>query len=156
MALRTILTDKEPKLRKISREVTAFNARLHSLLDDMKETVESVYGIGLAAPQVGIMRRVFIIIEPETLKYTEFINPEIIETEGEQEFNEACLSVPGYTGLTHRPAKVKIKAYDRNGKPFEMEGEELMAVAMCHENDHLNGILYTDIVEGELIKVEEL
>ena len=156
MALRTILTDKEPVLRKISREVTKFDGRLHALLDDMKETLEHEQGIGLASPQVGILRRVFIIIEPETLKYTEFINPEILETEGEQEFQEACLSVPGYSGKTHRPAKVKIKAHDRHGKPFEMKGEEIMAVAMCHENDHLDGKLYTDIAEGELIRTEEL
>ena len=155
MALRTILTDKEPVLRKVSREVTSFDERLHSLLDDMKETLEHAQGIGLAAPQVGILRRVFIIIDPESLEYTEFINPEILETEGEQEFYEACLSVPGYSGLTHRPAKVKIKAYDRNGNPFEKYGEEVMAVAMCHESDHLNGKLYTDIVDGELQKVEE-
>ena len=156
MALRTILTDKEPVLRKISREVTKFDERLHALLDDMKETLEHAQGTGLAAPQLGILRRVFIIIEPETLKYTEFINPEILKTEGKQEFQEACLSVPGYSGTTHRPAIVKIKAYDRHGKPFEMEGKEIMAVAMCHENDHLNGKLYTDIAEGELIRTEEL
>lgn len=155
MALRTILTDKDPVLRKISREVTKFDGRLHDLLDDMKETLESVHGIGLAAPQVGILRRIFIIIEPETAEYTEFINPEIIETEGEQEFCEACLSVPGYSGMTHRPATVKIKAFDRNGKSFEKVGEAVMAVAMCHENDHLDGKLYTDIAEGDLIKDEE-
>ena len=156
MALRTILTDKEPVLRKISREVTSFDDRLYSLLDDMKETLEYAQGIGLAAPQVGILRRIFITIEPETLEYTEFINPEILETSGEQEYNEACLSVPGYSGVTKRPGKVTIKAYDRNGKPFERTYEEVMAVAMCHESDHLDGILYTDIVEGELIKIEEL
>ncbi len=89
MALRTILTDKEPVLRKISREVTSFDDRLHSLLDDMKETLEYAQGIGLAAPQIGILRRVFIIIEPETLEYTEYINPEILETSGQQEYNEA-------------------------------------------------------------------
>ena len=156
MALRTILTDKEPVLRKISREVTKFDERLFALLDDMKDTLEHAQGIGLAAPQLGILRRVFIIIEPETLKCTEFINPEILKTEGEQEFQEACLSVPGYSGVTHRPAKVKIKAYDRYGKPFEMDGEEIIAVAMCHENDHLDGKLYTDIVEGKLVRTEEL
>ena len=156
MALRTILTDKEPVLRKISREVTSFDDRLHSLLDDMKETLEYAQGIGLAAPQIGILRRVFIIIDPETLEYTEYINPEILETSGQQEYNEACLSVPGYSGVTKRPAKVKIKAYDRNGKPFERTHEEVLAVAMCHESDHLDGKLYTDIVEGELIKIEEL
>ena len=156
MALRSILTDKEPVLRKISREVTKFDERLHALLDDMKETLEHANGIGLAAPQVGILRRVFIIIDPETLEYTEFINPEILSTEGEQEFQEACLSVPGYSGVTHRPAIVKIKAFDRDGKLFEKVGEEVIAVAMCHENDHLDGRLYTDIVEGELIRTEEL
>jgi len=156
LALRTILTDKESVLRKKSREVTAFDSRLHALLDDMKESLERVLGVGLAAVQVGILRRIFILIEPETMEYTEFINPEILETEGEQEFSEACLSVPGYSGLTHRPAKVKIKAFDRNGKAFEMIGEEVMAVAMCHESDHLDGKLYTDIVEGELIRTEEL
>ncbi len=154
MALRTILTDKEPVLRKKSREVTAFDGRLHDLLDDMKETLDQAQGVGLAAPQVGILRRVFIIKNPETEKLTEFINPEIKNTEGSQDYYEACLSVPGYSGLTHRPEKVWIKAYDRDGKEFEMLGEEIMAIAMCHENDHLDGKLYTDIVDGELIDLE--
>jgi peptide deformylase len=155
LALRTILTDKEPVLRKKSREVTAFNGRLHSLLDDMKETLDYAQGVGLAAPQVGILRRVFIIINPETMELTEFVNPEIVKKEGEQDYYEACLSVPGYSGLTHRPEKVWIKAYDRDGKPFELLGEEIMAIAMCHENDHLDGKLHTDIVDGELVKVDE-
>ncbi len=154
MALRTILTDKEPVLRKVSREVTAFDGRLHDLLDDMKETLFQAQGVGLAAPQVGILRRVFIIVNPETAELTEFINPKIQKTEGSQDYYEACLSVPGYSGLTHRPEKVWIKAQDRDGKEFEMVGEEIMAIAMCHENDHLDGKLYTDIVDGELIDVE--
>ena len=155
MATRNILTDEDPKLRKISREVKKFNPRLHTLLDDMKETLIGAQGVGLAAPQVGILKRVFIIIEPETEKYTEVINPEFLLREGEQDFEEGCLSVPGYRGNTKRPAKVKVRVQDRHGKSFEIIAETLLAVALCHENDHLDGILYTDIVQGDLWTVDE-
>ncbi|MCK5129959.1 MAG: peptide deformylase [Clostridiales bacterium] len=155
MAIRTILTDKDKALRKTSREVTDFNPRLHMLLDDMNETLVGALGVGLAAPQVGILRRVAIIKHPETGELAEFINPTIIAQDGEQIFEEGCLSVPGYRGKTKRPAHVVVKAFDRDGKEFEMEGEEVIAVAMCHEIDHLNGKLYTDIVDGDLWEVED-
>lgn len=155
MALRKILTDKDETLRKVSREVTSFNGRLHDLLDDMHDTLVKAEGVGLAAPQVGILRRVVIIMNPDTGELFELINPELIKKEGEQQFDEACLSVPGYSGTTKRPAVVTAKAFDRYGKEFEMTGEEIMAVALCHETDHLDGILYTDIVEGKLWKVKD-
>jgi peptide deformylase len=155
LALRKILTDKDETLRKVSREVTSFNGRLHNLLDDMHDTLIKADGVGLAAPQVGILRRVVIIINPDTEELYELINPVIIKKEGEQLFDEACLSVPGYSGTTKRPAKVTAKAFDRYGKEFEIKGEEIMAVALCHETDHLDGILYTDIVEGNLWKVND-
>ncbi len=155
MALRKILTDKDKTLRKKSREVTVFNKRISNLLDDLCESLIKAEGVGLAAPQVGILRRVAVIMNPDTKKITEFINPEIIEQEGIQDFEEGCLSVPGYRGMTKRPAKITAKAYTREGREFEFIGEEVMAVAICHEIDHLNGILFTDIVEGDLWKVEE-
>ena len=155
MAIRTILTDEDPTLRKTSRGVTEYNRRLHDLLDDMSETLKHAEGVGLAAPQVGILRRAYIIINTETGELFEFVNPEILNQEGEQIFEEGCLSVPGFRGKTKRPAKVRVKAYTRDGEEFVMEGEEVMAVAMCHELDHLNGKLYTDIVDGELWRVED-
>jgi peptide deformylase len=155
LALRKILTDEDETLRKVSREVTSFNGRLHDLLDDMYDTLIKANGVGLAAPQVGILRRAVIIINPDTQKLYELVNPVIIKKEGEQFWDEACLSIPGYCGKTRRPAKVTAKAFDRYGKEFEISGEEIMAVALCHETDHLDGILYTDIVEGELWKVND-
>jgi len=148
LALRKILTSEQPELRKAARPVVKFDERLHELLDDMYEKLKQAHGAGLAATQVGILRRVVVIDVGEG--WIELVNPEIIEVSGEQEVNEGCLSVPGMRGKTKRPAKVKIKALDRNGKQFEMEGEDLLAVAFCHETDHLDGKLYTDIVEGEL------
>ena len=149
MALRRILTDEDRSLRKKSREVTAFNERLHILLDDMLETLHDANGVGLAAPQVGILRRAVIVLEfPEEDEGSEtvyeLINPEIIEAEGSQYGVEGCLSVPGYCGYVERPMRVKVKAFDRYGNPFEAEGEGLTARAFCHEIDHLDGILYKD------------
>jgi len=122
--------------------VKNFDSKLHTLLDDMLETLRSVSGLGLAAPQVGVLRQA-VIIEIED-KLIELINPEIVETTGVQTRTEACLSVPGKNGLVERPAYVKVKAQNRNGEEITAEGEELLAVALCHELDHLNGILYID------------
>ncbi len=153
MALRTILTDESPKLRMVSREQTEFDQRLHQLLDDMQDTLYHANGAGLAAVQVGILRRVAIVDIGEGL--IEMVNPVVLSTEGEQEVTEGCLSVVGKWGRTKRPLKAKVKAFDRNGNEFEIEGEGLLALAMVHEIDHLDGKLYTDIVIGELWEDEE-
>ena len=140
MALRTILTEGEETLYKKSREVVKFDDRLHELLDDMAETMNQANGVGLAAPQVGILRRVVVVHTGEEV--LELINPEILETSGEQDGLEGCLSIPGRYGLVKRPMKVKIRAQDRYGDWYEAEGEELIARAFCHEIEHLDGILY--------------
>ena len=156
MALRKILTDKEPALHKVCKPVTDFDAKLHKLLDDMTETLIESGGVGLAAPQVGILRRVFLVdVGMEENEIVEFINPEIIETDGEQVGPEGCLSVPGKSGLVKRPYYAKVRAQDRNGEWFEAEGEELIGRCFCHENDHLDGIIYTEVME-RLLTEEEL
>ena len=156
MALRKILTDKEPALHKVCKPVTDFDAKLHKLLDDMTETLIESGGVGLAAPQVGILRRVFLVdVGAEDNEIVEFINPEIIETDGEQVGPEGCLSVPGKYGLVKRPYYAKVRAQDRNGEWFEAEGEELIGRCFCHENDHLDGIIYTEVME-RLLTEEEL
>ena len=149
MALRTILTDGNPALRKVCRPYTEFNERLHQLLDDMKETLIASNGVGIAAPQVGIIRRACIVMETnvpegEEEYFIELINPEIIESDGEQEGNEGCLSLPDRYGIVKRPNHVKVRAQDRNGEFFEVEGVGLTARCFCHEIDHLNGILFKD------------
>ncbi|MBQ9929848.1 MAG: peptide deformylase [Oscillospiraceae bacterium] len=152
MALRKILTDKEPALHKVCKPVVSFDRKLHVLLDDMKETLLQVGGVGLAAPQVGILRRVVVVdVGDEIL---ELVNPELIETDGEQEGAEGCLSVPGKYGLVKRPYYAKVRAQDRNGVWFEAEGEELIGRCFCHELDHLDGIIYTDIMERYLTEEE--
>ena len=156
MALRKILTDKEPALHKVCKPVTEFDAKLHKLLDDMTDTLIESGGVGLAAPQVGILRRVFLVdVGAEENEIVEFINPEIIETDGEQVGPEGCLSVPGKYGLVKRPYYAKVRAQDRNGEWFEAEGEELIGRCFCHENDHLDGIIYTEVME-RLLTEEEL
>ena len=156
MGLRNILTDKEPALHKVCKPVTAFDEKLHKLLDDMRETLIDSGGVGLAAPQVGILRRVFLVdVGAEENEIVEFINPEIIETDGEQVGPEGCLSVPGKYGLVKRPYYAKVRAQDRNGEWFEAEGEELIGRCFCHENDHLDGIIYTEVME-RLLTEEEL
>ena len=160
MGLRNILTDKEPALHKVCKPVTAFDEKLHKLLDDMRETLIDSGGVGLAAPQVGILRRVFLVdLDPESEEIgeqiTEFINPEILETDGEQIGPEGCLSVPGKYGLVKRPYWVKVRAQDRYGNWFQAEGEELIGRCFCHENDHLDGIIYTEVME-RLLTEEEL
>ena len=144
MALRQIVKIGEPVLRKKSKVVKEINDRVIELLDDMADTMYDADGVGLAAPQVGILKRVVVIDIGDGL--IELINPEIIETEGEYLDTEGCLSVPGESGEVLRPYRVKVKAQDRNGQWFEIEGEELLARAFCHEIDHLDGILYVDKV----------
>lgn len=152
MGLRKILTDKDPALHKVCRPVTEFDGKLHKLLDDMKQTLIDSNGVGLAAPQVGILRRVVVVdVGDEIL---ELVNPELLETDGEQEGAEGCLSVPGKYGLVKRPYWAKVRAQDRNGNRFEVEGEELIARCFCHEIDHLDGILYTQVMERFLTEKE--
>lgn len=155
MALRTILTDSDETLRKTSRKVTNFDKRLHTLLDDMIETLREANGAGLAAAQVGVLRRV-CLVEAEEGDLVELINPEIIETEGEQTGAEGCLSIPGKNGIVTRPLKVRVRACDRYGNEFEAEGEGMKARAFCHEIDHLDGRLYTDIAVRMADSLEEL
>ena len=157
MALRNIVMENDPLLRKTSRPVEEITPRIIKLLDDMAETMYyDNRGVGLAAPQVGVLRRVFVVDVGDDHGLIEFINPEIIETEGVQEYHEGCLSVPGKTAKVERPAKVKVKALNRNGEEFELEAEELLAVCICHENDHLNGILFTDkAVDGKIYYAEQ-
>ena len=143
MALRTILTDNDPALHKVCRPVTNFDGRLHDLLDDLKETLANANGAGLAAPQVGILRRVVVVVDDQE-NMLELVNPEIIAQEGEQEGLEGCLSVPGRWGVVKRPQKVKVRAQDRNGTFFEAEGEEIVARCFCHELEHLDGHLFTE------------
>lgn len=154
MALRTILTDGDPALHKACRPVTQFDEKLHDLLDDLKETLAHANGAGLAAPQVGILRRAVIVVDAND-QMLELVNPEIIEREGEQEGFEGCLSVPGRWGVVKRPMKAKVRAQDRNGNFFEVEGEEIVARCFCHEIDHLDGHLFTELA-GRLYTNEEL
>ena len=152
MGLRKIMTVKEPCLHKVCRPVEKFDGKLHRLLDDMKETLAEANGVGLAAPQVGILRRVVVVDTGEEM--LELVNPELLETSGEQIGSEGCLSVPGKYGIVKRPNYAKVRAYDRDGNEFEVEGEELMARCFCHELDHLDGIVYTEIMERYLTEEE--
>jgi peptide deformylase len=152
MGLRRILTDKEPALHKVCKPVTSFDQKLHKLLDDMTETLIDSNGVGLAAPQVGILRRVVLVDTGEGI--LELINPELIETDGEQVGPEGCLSVPGKYGLVKRPYYAKVRAQDREGNWYEAEGEELIARCFCHELDHLDGIIYTQVMDRFLTDEE--
>ena len=152
MGMRKILTDKEPSLHKVCKPVTKFDWRLHKLLDDMAETLEEANGVGLAAPQVGILRRVVIVDTGDGI--LELVNPTLVETSGEQTGPEGCLSVPGRYGLVTRPDFAKVSAQDRDGNWFEAEGEELIARCFCHELDHLDGILYTQVMDRFLTEEE--
>ena len=155
MGLRKILTDKEPALHKVCKKVENFDSKLFKLLDDMKETLIESGGVGLAAPQVGILRRVVLVdVGEEENEIVEFINPEMVETDGEQYGPEGCLSVPGKYGLVKRPMYAKVRAQDRNGDWFEAEGEELIARCFCHELDHLDGIVYTEVMDRFLTEEE--
>ena len=152
MGLRKILTDAEPALHKVCRPVEKFDRKLHKLLDDMKETLADANGVGLAAPQVGILRRVVVVDTGDTV--LELVNPTLVETSGEQIGAEGCLSVPGKYGLVKRPNYAKVRAQDRDGEWFEAEGEELIARCFCHELDHLDGIVYTEVMERFLTEEE--
>ena len=152
MGIRKIMTVKEPCLHKVCRPVEKFDGKLHKLLDDMKETLLDANGVGLAAPQVGILRRVVVVDTGEEM--LELVNPELLETSGEQEGAEGCLSVPGKYGLVKRPNFAKVRAQDRNGNWFEAEGEALIARCFCHEIDHLDGIVYTEVMERFLTEEE--
>jgi peptide deformylase len=140
MALRNILNESDPFLHKICKPVENFDERLAQLLDDMAETLHKADGVGLAAPQVGVLRRLFIMDFGDGV--IECINPQILSAKGRQEDVEGCLSCPGEYGITRRPRVVKLQAQDRNGKFFVLTGHDLMARCMCHENDHLDGILF--------------
>ena len=152
MGLRKILTDKDPALHKVCKPVENFDRKLHKLLDDMRETLIDSNGVGLAAPQVGILRRVVLVDVGEEI--LELINPELLETDGEQVGPEGCLSVPGKYGLVKRPYYAKVRAQDRHGEWFEAEGEELIGRCFCHELDHLDGIVYTEVMERFLTEDE--
>lgn len=152
MAIRKILTVDEPALHKVCRPVENFDKKLHTLLDDMRETLIESQGVGLAAPQVGILRRVVLVDTGEEI--LELVNPSLLETDGEQVGAEGCLSVPGKYGIVNRPYYAKVKAQDRNGQWYEYEGEELIARCFCHELDHLDGIIYTEVMERFLTEEE--
>ncbi|MGL5347364.1 MAG: peptide deformylase [Peptostreptococcaceae bacterium] len=145
MAIRQIVQIGEPVLRKKSKVVEKIDDKVLQLLDDMADTMYHADGVGLAAPQVGILKRIVVIDIGDGL--LELINPEIIETSGEQTDDEGCLSVIGEAGAVKRPYTVKVRAFDRNGNLFEIVGEELLARAFCHEIDHLDGILFVDKIE---------
>ena len=146
MAIRNILKDEDPTLRKVCRPVSEFNERLWQLLDDMADTMHKAEGVGLAGPQVGILRRVVVMDVGDGV--IEAINPEIVSESGKQEGPEGCLSFPGQWGTVVRPYKVNMKAQDRHGKWYYLTGEELLARCMCHEIDHLNGVVFLDHVKG--------
>lgn len=159
MALRKILTSEDKALYKHCREVTSFDDRLHTLLDDMRDTLMQADGVGLAAPQVGVLRRAVIVLETnvpegEQPYVIELINPEIVESSGEQCGPEGCLSVPGRYGLVERPMAVTVRAQDRDGNSFEAKGTGLTARCFCHEIDHLDGVVFTSRAERMLTDEE--
>ncbi len=155
MAIRNIREIGDPVLNKVCKEVKEVTDRTRELIEDMLDTMYEADGVGLAAPQVGILKRIVVIDvtgeDPHIL-----INPVILEKSGEQTGNEGCLSVPGKTGIVTRPNYVKVRAYDRDLKPFELEGTELLARAICHELEHLDGHLYVEKVEGELMNLSDM
>ena len=155
MAIRTIREIGDPVLNKVSKEVKEITPRIQDLIDDMFETMYEANGVGLAAPQVGILKRI-VVIDTTGEDPILLINPRIVEMSGEQSGNEGCLSVPGKTGIVTRPNYVKVVAQDEDLETFEIEGEELLARALCHELEHLDGHLYVERVEGELMDVEIL
>ncbi len=153
MGIRSIVKIGDEGLRKTAKPVAKFDLRLWLLLKDMADTMYKADGAGLAAPQVGILRRVIVVDDGNGL--IELVNPEIIATEGEQCGPEGCLSIPGRQGLVCRPNKVTVRAQDRHGIFFEKTGEGLLARAFCHEIDHLNGVLYVDLMEHEIFPDDE-
>jgi peptide deformylase len=146
MAIRTIRTDEDPVLRKNTRTVDKVDDKIRNLIEDMIETMYSADGVGLAAPQIGILKKIAVIDVYDDTGVKVLINPEIIETEGEQEEVEGCLSLPGKAGVVKRPARVVVRATNENGEEYTIEGTDLLARALCHEIDHLSGILFTDKV----------
>ena len=165
MAIRNIVKEGDPILNKVCRPVTRFDDRLATLLDDMHETMIAADGVGLAGPQVGMLRRLFVVWDttdaPEEIpegyeyKFIDFVNPEILEVSEEEETHyEGCLSFPGHNGAVTRPAAVKVRAQDRNGNWYEAEGEELTARCFCHEIEHLDGHLYTEHIDRFLTDEE--
>ncbi len=156
MATRKIIQRGDETLSKVCRPVTNFDRRLHELIDDMRETLELAQGYGLAAPQVGILRRVCLVMGSDG-KLIELVNPEIIASSGEQEGFEGCLSVPGLYGWVKRPSWAKVRAQDRNGKTFEVEDVDMSARCFCHEIEHLDGHLFTERAkDGKLYTEEEI
>ncbi|MGN1180572.1 MAG: peptide deformylase [Suilimivivens sp.] len=153
MAIRNIREIGDPVLNKSCKAVTEITDRTRELIEDMFETMYDAEGVGLAAPQVGILKRI-VVVDVTGEDPILLINPVIMETSGEQTGNEGCLSVPGKTGVVTRPNYVKVKAYDEDMKPIEIEGTELLARALCHEIEHLDGHLYVEKVEGELMNTE--
>ncbi|MCQ2534416.1 MAG: peptide deformylase [Clostridia bacterium] len=158
MAMRNIVEIGDELLRKKSRPIDEITPRIKTLLDDMAETMYyENRGIGIAAPQVGILRRAFVVDVGDEHGKIEFINPEILEKSGSQEFCEGCLSVPGKNAFVERPEYVKIKALNRDGEEFILEAEGLLAVCICHEYDHLDGILFVDkAIDGKIFNTEDL
>ncbi|MCR5521019.1 MAG: peptide deformylase [Lachnospiraceae bacterium] len=151
MALREIRIQGDPILNKVSKPVTEVNDRIRELIDDMLDTMYEANGVGLAAPQIGILKRIFVIdVSEEGDEPRVFINPKIIKTSGSQTGDEGCLSVPGKTATVTRPGYVLVEAYDENMNKFSLEGEELLARAILHENDHLDGHLYVEKAEGPI------
>ena len=155
MALRKIVVQGEECLTKVCRPVTEFNPHLHQLLDDMLETLEDANGAGLAAPQVGVLRRVCVVLDEDSEEYIELVNPEIVAQSGEQTGLEGCLSVPGKFGVVTRPYTVRVRAQDRDGAFFEVEDEALTARCFCHEIEHLDGHLFVERTD-HLLTEEEL
>ena len=155
MALRKIVLQGDECLTKVCRPVTEFNQRLHTLIDDMKETLLDSGGVGLAAPQVGVLRRVCVVMDQDET-YLELVNPQIVEQEGEQEGFEGCLSLSGMYGIVKRPMKVKVQAQDRHGNPVEYEREGITARCFCHEIEHLDGHMYYEKAEGRLLTEDEV
>ena len=153
MAILKIVKTDDPVLRKISRPVEEITPRILTLLDDMRETLKAANGCGLAAPQVGVLRRI-AIVETEDGEVIELINPQIIAKAGKQEEAEGCLSIPGQWGITKRPRAVTVRAMNRNGEIFEVSGKDLLARAFCHELDHLDGKLFTDVTVRMLSRDE--
>ena len=146
MALREIVTEGYESLSKISKQVTSFDSRLELLIKDMKDTLAKADGLGLAAPQIGVLKRLIIIVDGETGNMLALVNPEIVSSSGTQNANEGCLSIPGVWGRTERPAVVTVKAQDSKGEWFEITRDGITAVCLCHEIDHLNGILFREHV----------
>ena len=153
MALRKIVKIGDNKLRKICKPVEKFDRRLKILLEDMADTMYDANGVGLAAPQVGILRRAVVIDVGDGL--VELVNPVIVESDGQQSGPEGCLSIPGRSGVVTRPNHVKVRAQDSEGNPVELEAQEFFARAVCHELDHLDGVLYVDKMDSEILEGDE-